>query len=413
MKTKKLLALGLAILMAASAFSVMSISAKDAFEPDESLIMHWDFEGEDAATQLANKAPEGSDVDALVYSGDESTISGGVANLDSANKDKLKFSSGNLNSCQSEFTMFMRLKIDGSSTLSGGRPVFYGHAGSGIITEYVSFWLTQEGALSPEYRFQWNAVGGGAIVNKDEYITVAIVAKAATDAKTGGLYNVYLNGDFSYANTAGDAAATANARIMSLNADLTWSAGQSIADTISGVKVAYDDIRIYNKALSANEVAAIENEFGDVNTPDVTVKDETAEIVNFEGVQFRNVTDSTYDIRFVAKIAADEYTELGFDYDLAKWTGDGADKKTASDVKVVCNTAYQKIAYGDGSYDAGAGYFYITVAIEGIELTDAADYFEATLTAYAKDASNTYMSDTYKMTAVDGADCSFVLVADN
>ena len=405
MKTKKILALGLAILMATSVFGVMSISAKDAFTPDDNLIYHWDFEGEGDEV-LANKAPGAAAAESMTLKAgtDETKIEDGIAKIGNGNTNSISFAGdatkgAKLNGCQSEYTLIFRMAIadpENWGSVGSQQPYFIRKSGSNNTSDA---WLMgtgySAGTTKLGYRPNWGSIAWCTTSRRlTGYNTQAITVKTNQDGTA--TWTVFVNGEQVYTVTY-----TPSARIMSCWATLTFSSGDT-GDW--GVDAYYDDIRIYNKALNADEVGAVTTT---METPDV--KDEA---VVFEGVQFRNATETTYDIRFVAKIAADNYTELGFDYDLAKWTGDGADKLTASyDAK--CETAYRYLAYGDSYYDAGEGYYYISFTLEGIELTDAADYFEATLTAYGVTEEGTQYSDTYKMTAIDGASCVFALVADN
>ena len=278
MKLRKLLSLVLALIMVVSVFSVITVSAD---EPEaDPLIIHWDFEGDTLEEQLANKAENGAEVDTLdliIADGDEYTkIDNGTAKMANTAGTYLHFKGGDsgtetdasvsgnkansLNSCTEEYTVSVRLMTD---TINGtwgdvpnNQPYFIYWGGSNI---YYNRFAIQNfgGTVRPGFRF-----GGGGFTFTDvrpaqnTFFIVTFTAKANEDGSA--TFKGYLDGTAVYSETV-PATTFGSQKIMSCWANMMFGAANVLVQGW-GVYAEYDDIRIYNKELSATEVAALASE---------------------------------------------------------------------------------------------------------------------------------------------------------
>ena len=139
-------------------------------------------------------------------------------------------------------------------------------------------------------------------------------------------------------------------------------------------------------------------------------------------MQLRNVSDETFDIRFVARIHSLDYAEAGFRMNLESFTGTLDEKtgvKTTGDIELQSRVVYRYLGYTDESgnqktYDAGEDSYYVAISLKGIPLTSGTDFLSGTITAYAVDVDgNEYVSDTYILTVTDGKTCEILPASGN
>ncbi len=138
------------------------------------------------------------------------------------------------------------------------------------------------------------------------------------------------------------------------------------------------------------------------------------------GAQLRNKTNGEYDVRFVSKIDKLDYDEVGYIFDLEKFTGSEESPENIVEAEteyVSSNFVYKAINYTDESgkqqqlHATNKDYF-VAIAITGIELTSDTDYVCGTVTPYGVDKDgNTYYGATYNVKIIDGKTCSFELYA--
>ncbi len=283
MKLKKLLCLALSILTVASVFSVMTVSAEDAPRNiDDYLIIHWDFEGEDQATQLANKAPNGNAADILefVTDGEKSSISNGIADIDGDIGEYLSFKGDGvskglkLDDCKDEFTFYVRAMTKTEGHWESEYP-------------YSLFWILGTGVKEVRFISQsWGSYATGPRVvglgNGDTKATMS--QRWQLDSYSDYVISAKKEGDsYEYIVYCGDplAATTlrgslpANTYIMNSFLELTLAAGKkpSYHETLTAFTkgTCYDDVRFYSKALTEDEIKSISAENVENAPPPETV----------------------------------------------------------------------------------------------------------------------------------------------
>ncbi len=405
---KKTVAILLAMLMTVSALSVLTVNAQDAFSVDNNLILHWNFDGSTQEEQLANKASGGEEYYSLDFATQgNSKIEGGAATIGTEAGEQLIFNGDGtkgaiLDECKTEYTFLMKAKIHYEGSWISG-------------ANYYLFWLN--GPAQVRFAAQsWGTYATGPRVigpmgdttntmtqrwSLDGYSYYAVTMKLNGNQLTTTVYcgDSFVPSTYTTTLSGGD--------LLNASSNIVLAAGKAPGGAALGRDATYDDIRVYNKALSEDQLKNV------ISRVDSEVRDVEPEAIMFEGVQFRNMSSDKFDIRFVAKIPKADYSELGFNYDMAKWTNEGADKKVAENINVKCDVAYRKLSYGDSYYNSGYGCYYLAVAITDIPLTAEIDNYSFEVTAYAKGKSTTYLSDTYGLTVTDGKSCDFTLLVDN
>ena len=128
------------------------------------------------------------------------------------------------------------------------------------------------------------------------------------------------------------------------------------------VTVSYDDVMIFNRALSYGEVTELS-----------TVK-LSQDRLGYVGHQTRNVTATSYDIRFVSVIDSTDYDSVG--YDIVVWNNGSKE----AELNYPCNTVYDKIVELDfdrTSAELGGKYIF-AVGLKGFDVIDGTVKFEIT-----------------------------------
>lgn len=413
MKTKKFLCLLLSTIMLISALSLF-VSAKE-FTTDGNLLLHWDFEGDTQEEQLANKAPRGAAGDKLTFTtdGTSSAIANGEATIGAATSEWLSFTVDEANGIGTtlldditdEYTVYVRYK---ATNALAGAPLVLGvnekklNSAAGIRvlrsggTTYARLHFNGGYQISANY---------GKLAENTYSVLAITMTRVSKGSCTMTMYETHDDWNTSGTNTV---TGNASAAMFVDGSDLNFS-GKQWSQSSQGQYFTYDDIRVYGKALSEDELKAIGSE------------QISAEPV-FEGVQLRNVSDETFDIRFVARIHSLDYAEAGFRMNLESLTGTLDEKtgvKTTGDIELQSRVVYRYLGYTDESgnqktYDAGEDSYYVAISLKGIPLTSGTDFLSGTITAYAVDVDgNEYVSDTYILTVTDGKTCEILPASGN
>lgn len=427
MKLMKKICLALAVVQLLSFAMLFPTGAKEFTPADKNLLIHWDFEGDTVEEQLANKAPGRDRGDCLVFGtdGEKSSISDGLAHIGSEATEYLVFdrskNTGNTNMGKSlfsiegnadaslEYTFYIRFRVDEEESLQFASSPFY-ILGSSIIP--VRLYLQGEGSvgLKPSFRILNDGKTDTRVENYrfevGSFVGIAFTAKKNSDGTV--TYTLHQAGQ------SVEIQRESALRLMNWNGIFYFGAGKAYNQNADyGKDYTYDDIRIYNRALSAGELAAIDREFD--SHPATT--DPAAPVM--VGLQTRNLTADAFDVRLVAKIDSLDYTEVGFCLSMEAWTETAAGKdnrRATGELTERCHTVYRYLGYRDESgnaktYDAGEGSFYAAVSLTGIPLTEAADVLEITVTAYGIGADGTrHTGATYRITLTDGTRCEVVPV---
>ena len=289
MKLKKILCIALTILMMSSTLSLLSVSAADgpAAALEGNLIMHWDFEGDTLEEQLANKAVNGNATDALEFDnvGEHSSIEDGVANISGKFDNQLVFNGNGvkgakLNECANEYTFFVRCNVSPDGEFQGG------------TYPYSLFWVQGTNVQVVRMVAQpWGAkVGPRFIVNGledtlsslpadtywyfGEFSDIAVTVKKLDNGKCK--FTLYSGTTITEWTTTKNQLAGSD--LMNSFAQFVFASGKkhnSVAGSdnyyVEFTKdVAYDDIRVYNKALTFDEIKKVSYEVSGID-PDETV----------------------------------------------------------------------------------------------------------------------------------------------
>lgn len=259
---------------------------------DDYLVAHWDFEGTDQATQLKDKATAGTSTDDLTIEGTNVIISDSVAVLGPEAGNVLN--AGNLAdvSQAGPMTIFMKVKVSAGKTTDyiglADKRIFnqtdrsYAVViPSGTENHTPYFWFSSDGSGTSTKVAQTDPASQG--LTADRWRELAVVAEK--DASTGNInIKMYLSkgestvsgSDFSlvaYKSTSySGICATSTAPLL---------LGRDANKRAAGVTISYDDVRIYNDALSAEELATILE-----GTPNVEVKADQLRSLSLDGVSF-------------------------------------------------------------------------------------------------------------------------------
>ncbi len=262
MKFKKILCLILTLMLTASAIGTMNVGAAntDGILTDK-LIMHWNFEGDTLEEQLANKAPKGNPDDVLELRTNGITkIENGIATIGSEPVEQIAyFSKGNsLDECKDGFTLFLKAKVP----TEGGWP-----------NVYNLFWL--QGSDIAQIRYivdplENNVLGARALGELssgaspvlpgemnwklDEYTIIAISVRPDGDKFT---YDIYCGPNL--ASQSYTVELDKYTDIINSNLEIVLTSGKMVNDigSLHEKDSSYDDVRLYNRALTEKGVKAV------------------------------------------------------------------------------------------------------------------------------------------------------------
>ncbi len=329
------------------------------FDIKSNLVAAYDFEGNTQTYQLSDKATAGSINDALSVGGAMNvTVANGVATISNANLtndsadtevSKLTFKGSADLQNMSEYTLYMKVKHSGTANAWS----------SYINAPGMVRWLFTSGNTNSLIRINCkDKYQTSFTVTPSEWIYVAMSVK--TDGE-----KIYLDRYYSAdGKTYGDAAHSqwdidsstfgGKFNIGSSNVvDIGWS---------KGMDMSFDDIMIFNKALSAGEVAELS-----------TVK-VSQDRLGFVGYQTGNETSTSYDIRFVSVIDSLNYDSVGYDVVVTK---NGVEQ---GKVTYYCEKVYGKIlelGFEKTSAQLGGKYIF-AFGITGFDVMDGDVVFTVT-----------------------------------
>ncbi|MBO7310946.1 MAG: hypothetical protein J6U86_06100 [Clostridia bacterium] len=263
MKYKKILCLALTLGMSIGVLGAVRTSAVDNAVLSDHFIMHWDFEGETEQERLSNKAPNGSQADLEYRTTGLSSISNGVANISSKSHERLAYLAlGNeaLDECNEGYTVFLRVKVSSE----GGWPWVYNLFWiKGSDVSYVRY-IVENAAIEdsplsirPRLNGPWgdttNTAPNELCWKMDEYATIAVSARAENGKY---IYDFYSGKDL--ARLSLETIPDQYVELMNSAAEFVFPSGKQMdAQPDHEKDTSYDDIRIYNRALTEKGVRAV------------------------------------------------------------------------------------------------------------------------------------------------------------
>lgn len=253
------------VLLLSAAVFAMPVGAAGI---SDHLVAHWDFVGNDLDTQLSDKAPAGKSSDKLIVAGNV-TIQNGVATVPSTAGSYLyALNQDDLNSF-TEFTAFVKLKASGTPTgfadfiSKDGAYLFRGFINNNNCTEteygldcrlkgqFGLSWVFANGGLFPKTGDLYIALTAALDTTKGK---VTLVSYYSTD---GVNYHASIAKELDLTDSVLGTTSDYSANPLTGALVLGKHAGSN-RDKDMGVTFALDDVRIYNKALTENEVKSIQ-----------------------------------------------------------------------------------------------------------------------------------------------------------
>lgn len=280
---------------------VPTAAADSATSLDSHMIIHYDFEGATIEEQLKDKATAGSSSDNLVYNGTDAeraeklSIANGVAHLkgfaglmaDFRDANKSTAGADLPNNTTGEYTYYFDFKVYGDGASKGGFRDFFnlyefGTSG-GIAQRWIRLYFGNCSANgTKDLSFVSPGTGGTAKVLTTipaidgNFVQIAVTMKwDATTSKwnyKGYMsmdqgQNYYMVMEYS-ADNAENYLAAAHALCL----------GNRSQNANVAVEYDYDDVRVYNKALTAEELVSIKNPAAEeTTTEEVTTESATTE----------------------------------------------------------------------------------------------------------------------------------------
>lgn len=262
---KKIFAVIFALTLIAS-MTVLPMSVGAAGISDN-LVAHWDFVGSDQNTQLSDKAAAGKSSDTLTLVGNV-TISGGVATVPKEGGSYLYAKNQDDLNSFSAFTAFVKLKASGTPA---GFADFISKDGSYLFRGFINnnnSTGTDYGLdcrLKGQFGLSWVFANGGTFA-KTADLYLALTASLDTTAKKVTLVSYYSTDGINYAESIAKELDLTDTT-LGMTGDYTENpllgalvlgkhAGGN-KDKDMGITFELDDVRIYNKALSLDEVKSI------------------------------------------------------------------------------------------------------------------------------------------------------------
>ncbi|MBR7184876.1 MAG: hypothetical protein IKD37_04630 [Clostridia bacterium] len=251
----KKLTFALVAIMLLTCIAVPSVSAAD--DLSKNLIAWWNFEGATKEEQLADKSIGGKVADPLTMGGDLSKIENGVAYIDHEKGNYLSVAASDDVKDLSNFTLYFRVATTGTHNSSNAAEIYKAH------NSIRTFWwpMTSGGTIqSWIYGKSSNKVSDTTFKYDnmfDGFIYYAFTVKTEGGKST---FTSYLSRD---GKTYQANSETFDTGVLTLEAGQAIFFGKTHATVDSrGVSFQYDDIRLYNKALSADEVAGLAEDGG-------------------------------------------------------------------------------------------------------------------------------------------------------
>ncbi len=301
---------------------------------EENLIVHYDFEGIDLATQLSDKAPAGTSKENInVYNTtakDELTVTDGVAHIKSianpsggtnspyysngftaqfhenALTDPSKSGADIVQNTTGEYTFYINFNVKGDGLTTGGfRDCF--RVSETNSSHLIRFYAGNCNTTNKTKTFTF---ASSALAGKENttlpYEGTSFFRYAVTmkwnETTSQWDYKAYLSKDNGKNYTSVMEASAANAEDYLTTATMLTFGSKNVK---GAVEYYFDDIRIYNKALSVDELPKGNADF------DIAENANTGAILH--GIQTSVNKDSgTYSVRFVGSVDSLNYKTAGF-----------------------------------------------------------------------------------------------------
>ena len=378
MKRLKKVLCGVLSLLLLAAFPVSTVATEtdDPLTPyanlNDALVSWWNFAGDGTAC-LQDKAVNGGTADALTVAGGDTAVKDGVASVPHTMGSYISFPSSTDLTDVTSMTVYLKAKYTGSNTDFADLIAFNNlyriykladsASGNGAVFEASAFATSGSTRIRPQSN---TAVE----VGQDQWFYIALTMEIDSDNQgRAALYlstdGIHYTGNETYSGSTTSLSFTADA-IEALKAKTSkvvfGKTNTTAADR--GISYTFDDVRIYNKALTASELAAI-------NMPTCIgyqVKDDT----EAEGV---------YSLRFLATLNSLDFSEVGFEITASYGTSEKQFVKN-------CRYVYQAVnATGECvTAESRGGNYLIALAITGIP--DDIGEVTYTIRPYAKSGSD-------------------------
>ncbi|MBQ7348205.1 MAG: hypothetical protein IJW55_09620 [Clostridia bacterium] len=322
---------------------------------NDSLVSWWNFEG-DKATAVLDKATNGTVADPLTATSkntfDEAT---GTVTVPATKGQYLRVankSTADLTN-PSSMTVYLKAKYTGTNTDFADLIAFNNlyriyklkdsTSSDGAVFEACAFYTSGSNRMRPQ-------TPKSVVIAEDQWFYLALTmeideagtATAALYISTDGV-NYIKNETYATTVTSLTLDETAIATLKGYTETNVYI-GKKDGNQDVGIGYTFDDIRIYNKALTADEIESI-------NMPTCVgyqVKDDTE-------------TDGSFSLRFLATVNSLDFAEVGFEITAAY----GSDSKPFTKS---CKYVYQSVNAANGSVTAESkgGDYLIALAITGI-----------------------------------------------
>ncbi len=230
--------------MLSVSLAVVHTSAADL---SADLVGYWNFDGATAEEQLADKSTGGKVADNLEMGGDLLTIKDGVAHVPQDKGNYLLVNKSDDISDLSNATLFFKLKMTGVHTGTNAGEIF--KAGNVTRTFYWPSAVIQSWCYgSANYKLQNTEFKYDTAFDGDFYYAMTI---ESANGKT--TFALYLSRD---GKTYEKSDATFDSGNNVLSNYITFGKTEKNTDA-RGIDFYFDEIRIYNRALSADEIAGL------------------------------------------------------------------------------------------------------------------------------------------------------------
>lgn len=330
---KKLTAV-VALIAILSCSVVFSAAAEE--KVTDRLVAAWDFEGIAEGTPLKNKAAPESAADMLTVRGSV-TVENGIATISGQKGSylELRRPSEKLQS-MGEYTVYLKVRQTG---------------------EYQTNWVNVMDAgqaskffLNADTAGEWRIGGPGAAVpiqaftkNMWHYYAVSVTLDGA-QAK----YTVY------HSTNGTDYTVSSKSRKLTTESFSVTNIKFGACNDDGGISLSYDDIMIFDTALTEGEVKTIS-----------TIK-VSRDRVGLVGMQRQNQEDGTYHIRFVSVIDSLDYRSIG--YRISVFSNGEAVYSTDTACKTVYHSIYS-MDYEKTATELGGQYIF-ALGIRNVDLTE-------------------------------------------
>ncbi len=239
----------------------LNVASLDSANLDNNIITHYDFNGETQAEQLRDKALGGNVAENLTLAGANSKIENGVAYVDRAQGNYLRATNiADIKAVTDSMTIFMEFKASIDEVLKIGDPLF--------IQNTAAIRYKNSSTFNPACG-SGNGVSGVDSTTvphgfDQDWIRVAYVLTVDKAAETATMTMWYQVGNGAWTKTekaySESTVAAADKKLSTIFSGATdlmlGKVNTGIEDR--GISFCYNDVRIYNKALTETEVKSIE-----------------------------------------------------------------------------------------------------------------------------------------------------------